>query len=503
MILENKDTKNIFGNIPKIAVGIILILLMTSSALGAPWWDTSRHFRLPITVSATGYERYDKPVELNINFTQFLKSTSLDERSIRIVEINSVGTILNSSVQFQFDKDPGYNPTTKASGTIVFIMKGMTTASAKRYYHIYFNSTGRTYSTIPVIQLVTLTDNIIDQGQSSYKVNNIGSTYYFQKQAGGFSSWNDKSGNDWIGWSTASGSAGKYRGIPNAVNPEGIFHPGFYCCTSSIISRGPIKIKIRSTSNDGKWESIWEFYPNYATMTMTKKGHNYWFLVEGTPGGLFEPNKDFMVRSNGVKTLLSQSWTGDIANNEWVYFSDPTVGRSLFAAHREDDTLQDEYWGYNYMTVFGFGRKDAPLTQYLNYVPQHFTIGLIDGTDFTKNAKTIFSAYKDLTVTKGTIEKYNPTSITIVSPNGGENWAKGSTHAISWTKTGNSGQYVKVELYKTGVLNRIISSNTSNDGSYSWAIPSVQTIGSDYKVKVISISNSIYNDWSNNYFKIY
>ena len=154
------------------------------------------------------------------------------------------------------------------------------------------------------------------------------------------------------------------------------------------------------------------------------------------------------------------------------------------------------------MTVFGFGRKDSPLTQYLSSVPQHFTIGLIDGTDFTQNSKIIYSAYKDLTVTKGTIEKYNDAGMTIVSPNGGENWARNTAHTISWTKTGSTGSYVKIELYKTGALNRVISSNTSNDGSYSWAVPSTQTVGTDYKVKIASTSNSVYNDISNNYFRI-
>ena len=97
---------------------------------------------------------------------------------------------------------------------------------------------------------------------------------------------------------------------------------------------------------------------------------------------------------------------------------------------------------------------------------------------------------------------YSPVAITVASPNGGENWARNTAHTISWTKTGSTGSYVKIELYKTGALNRVISSNTSNDGSYSWAVPSMQTVGADYKVKITSTSNSVYNDISNNYFRI-
>lgn len=96
-----------------------------------------------------------------------------------------------------------------------------------------------------------------------------------------------------------------------------------------------------------------------------------------------------------------------------------------------------------------------------------------------------------------------PTSITVASPNGGEGWQRGTAKTISWSSSGSPGTYVKIELYKGGVFNKIINSWTPNDGSYSWYIPYIQTIGGDYKIKITSTSNSVYNDWSNNYFKIY
>lgn len=404
------NTKNITGRyILKIIFGIFILILLTDSAFS--WSDTSRHFRLPVTVSMTGFERYDKPVDVSINFTQILnglgQSDILDENSIKVVEVDNIGAVLNGSVPFQFDKDWNYDAKTRASGTIIFIMDGITQANKNRYYYIYFDLIGGYYSPTTITPYVTITDDIIDEGMPSYRIETLGGTYYFQKQAGGFSSLNDKSGNDWISWNNAAGPKGVYRGIPNAVNPEGIFHPGFTCCISNIAIEGPVKIEIRSTSNDGQWESLWDFYPNYATMTMKKAGHNYWMLYEGTPGGTFEPSIDFMYKSDGIKTFLSQNWYNDIESNEWVYFSDPNVGRSLFISHREDDTLQDEYWNDQYMTVFGFGRDGSPvLTQLLSSIPQHFTIGLIDGTNFTQNSKYINSAYKDLIITKGTAEQY-------------------------------------------------------------------------------------------------
>lgn len=93
-------------------------------------------------------------------------------------------------------------------------------------------------------------------------------------------------------------------------------------------------------------------------------------------------------------------------------------------------------------------------------------------------------------------------SITVTSPNGGDNWIRGTTKTITWTKTGSPGAYVKIELLKGGVVNRVISSSTSNDGSYSWYVPVTQTLGTDYKIRITSTSNSAYKDTSNNNFAI-
>ena len=340
---------------------------------------------------------------------------TFDKSSIRVIETNSLGEISNEEVQFQFDEDTGFNAATKASGTIVFIMNGTTQAAQNRYYQVYFGLTG-SYSPLTVTPKVTLTDNIMDEEQSSYQIGAAGSTYYFQKQAGGFSSLVDASGNDWINFhpTPANSAGGSFRGIPN-VYEGGIFHPGHKNATSRIVSQGPLKIRVQANSTNGKWISLWDFYPGYATMTMVKAGANYWWLYEGTPGGVMEPNKDFTVRSDNKKALLSETVTEDIPTQEWQYFSDPTVNRSLFVSHHEDDTLMDiSKQMNNLMTVFGFGR-DTTLIGALSGT-QRFTMGLMDGTEFAESSKTIYSAYKDLKITTGVVEQYDnanpPTVIT-------------------------------------------------------------------------------------------
>ena len=92
--------------------------------------------------------------------------------------------------------------------------------------------------------------------------------------------------------------------------------------------------------------------------------------------------------------------------------------------------------------------------------------------------------------------------IIVTSPNGGENWIRGTTHLITWNYTGNPGTYVKIELLKGGVVNRTILSSTLNDKSQGWTIPATQAIGADYKIRITSTTNLAYNDTSDGNFNI-
>ncbi|NJD53817.1 MAG: hypothetical protein FIB07_13230 [Candidatus Methanoperedens sp.] len=93
-------------------------------------------------------------------------------------------------------------------------------------------------------------------------------------------------------------------------------------------------------------------------------------------------------------------------------------------------------------------------------------------------------------------------SITVVTPNGAENWTRGTTRIINWSSTESPGSYVKIELLKSGVLNRVIIASTINDGSHPWLIPVTQATGSDYRVKITSTINILNNDAGNNDFTI-
>ena len=91
-------------------------------------------------------------------------------------------------------------------------------------------------------------------------------------------------------------------------------------------------------------------------------------------------------------------------------------------------------------------------------------------------------------------------AITIISPNGGESWAVGSSHNITWTSAGAVGD-VKIE-YQTsygGVWAPVIPS-TPNSGSYAWTIPS--TTSPDCRVRISEALTGIPVDISESVFAI-
>jgi len=93
--------------------------------------------------------------------------------------------------------------------------------------------------------------------------------------------------------------------------------------------------------------------------------------------------------------------------------------------------------------------------------------------------------------------------ITVISPNGGEMWARGSTHCITWID--NITQNVRIELWKGNIFQSLITASTPSTGSCYWAIPSTQPVGNDYKVKIMALNSSgnltLY-DFSDNNFSI-
>ncbi len=94
-----------------------------------------------------------------------------------------------------------------------------------------------------------------------------------------------------------------------------------------------------------------------------------------------------------------------------------------------------------------------------------------------------------------------PDTLTITSPDSTSVWETGTSHAITWTSTGSLTD-VKLELYKDDVFVIEIIASTTNDGSYSWALPTTLGDSTQYQIKITDAANPATDDFSD-YFEIF
>jgi len=131
--------------------------------------------------------------------------------------------------------------------------------------------------------------------RNHYVVKTFAATYYLDMAGGGFSRIIDNQGNDWVGYKNnpwgkyPESAASAFRGVPNLVHggsDSGAGHPGHDKCSSQLIGKNKILVK----SLSGLWEWQYTFFDNYVILDVLKTDQNrtYWFLYEGTPGGLYD-----------------------------------------------------------------------------------------------------------------------------------------------------------------------------------------------------------------------
>lgn len=358
-----------------------------SASAGDPWWNTLWSYRVAVTFEAGGIARHDKSAEIEVNFTALLaeagESGKFEIDSLRVVEVEN-GDVIDDRVPFQFDRAANYDANNNAAGMLIILMTGVTPAEGTRRYHVYFDVVGDTFEPPKIANRVSVGTITDPYGFETFRLETDNATYHFHKTGGGFASLFDVDEKDWIAWNPAPRGEGDHRGVPNMVHPSdgGYFHPGRASVDSSITRRGPLKVTIRATSLDGLWSTLWEVYPTYATMRVLERppGKKFWLLYEGTPGGKLDLTTDMVTRSDGTRTTAGESWTGDLVDEEWVFFTDPPLGRSLYISHRPDDTIVDSYAPSTdkFMTVMGFGRSGN--SRFLEEAPRYLTIGLVDET---------------------------------------------------------------------------------------------------------------------------
>ena len=351
-------------------------------------------WRIPIEVRAG-----EVVVEAELGWRQFRTQAKLN---LALVEVDNSGKVIDRDVPYQLDaaEDPGKR-------LLTFVLKGSTPAAATRRFRLDVGG----QPTDPPERLVKLEHLDDHEGYPAVRITTPRATYVYHKRCAGFASLIDNDGNDWISYHPEGGFEGDYRGIPNIAPPQ--FHPGRPegKSQSRLLRLGAVRATLRTETEDGNWDAVWDIYPNYATMTLIKKDPApYWILYEGTPGGSFDTWTDYWVHSDATRIPVKEvttRWNDRLPDPQWVYFGDTKMKRVLFLALHEPDEEWDEFWhrGSGGMTVFGFGRGPKPQWQYLETTPAHLTIGLVEEDQFEQVKAEIESSWREIEVSVGTPAK--------------------------------------------------------------------------------------------------
>ena len=174
----------------------------------------------------------------------------------------------------------------------------------------------------------------------------------------------------------------------------------------------------------------------------------------------------------------------------------PGTGEQLNFFLTDGTTL----WGYRQgKSLYYFYNKSGTLYSVL---ASQYTSSSQGGWITMSDGQLVTMNQSSAPVVENIKNYFSPPSITVISPNGGQSWVASTKHTITWSVTNLTG-YVKIELLKSGSPVRTITSSVAaSSGSYNWSIPTSQSSGSDYRIRITSTSNPAVTDASNANFTI-
>jgi hypothetical protein len=167
-------------------------------------YEGDYRYDLPVTISAENQDFVNKVVDVELDLEKFEKEINdfriIDEGSIRVFETNEAGEIIDETVLYQYERDPG----NARRGKMVFQVKGMLKMDSKRFFRIMMGAEGGYFINPVFTKVVDLDNHIMHQGQRSYQIKTPGGTYMYHRKGAGFASMIDREGNDWISYRPGS-----------------------------------------------------------------------------------------------------------------------------------------------------------------------------------------------------------------------------------------------------------------------------------------------------------
>ena len=143
---------------------------------------------------------------------------------------------------------------------------------------------------------------------------------------------------------------------------------------------------------------------------------------------------------------------------------------------------------YFYLWDFGDGEESTEREPNHTYLGAgSYTIKL---TVFSKNGKFSDTETKTLVVENANIE--------ITSPTSSSSWETGNSYDITWNGSGSG--YVKIELYKSGILQTAVVDSTTNNGTFPYYVSTSLSSSDFYKIRISKTNSENY--FESDYFTI-
>jgi uncharacterized membrane protein len=269
------------------AVAILALLIVSNQTLpqayDEEWWNGSWHHRVKLTVNTSYYDRFEWPVEYEVNFTSLLEDLNVtagfDWNSTRVIEVNTSGGVLHE-LPSQFDRAGDYDVGSNAAGSMVFILNGTTPSHTERWFYVYFDTQD---SPKPEASYSTIMEKTWDGDEFNITFNsNPGNRYGFfafdtnrsENTSGLYRYWL----KDDIPFEPSAPGERTREYIQTTDGNEDL---SYDLRGNASFAEGPARITVRQEG----YETYWNEPGNRTNMTYLRKVYTFypnktWFLVE-------------------------------------------------------------------------------------------------------------------------------------------------------------------------------------------------------------------------------
>ncbi|MGB9561902.1 MAG: hypothetical protein ACPL6C_03725, partial [bacterium] len=249
---------------------------------------------------------------------------------------------------------------------------------------------------------------------------------------------------------------------------------------------------------------IWQFRFKHS-ITGSSISNKLRFYVVMDQTDYFTHNGYYMIINSGGGTVFGQPYAGLVRmDNGAGTFIINTDGNPVAwpSADTNWHTARIERTNTGAWSIFIDGIQYGPTVVDNNYTTSNF-IGL------RNDANGVYYVTHD-DIGWSSLGGVTPPSVTVTSPNGGENWVAQSTQSITWIAT--PGTYplktnpITIYYSTTGSGGpwKLIAANEQNDGSYTWTLPA--TTSNNAYIRVTAEDNAwpsnMGSDISDNAFRI-